>query len=404
MAIDDADGPDTPGGAGERPSGEVGAEAVAGEYSWADFLTEHGAPDAADRLYADIDPGETPSGEDWDRIDADPSALLGWHPDDLPARLEAGTAAASALRATASERQPPGETPAVRGLYTWEDYEAEFGGRDPAGELGFEPSEAEAAVGAAGSAAEALGSFVDDRTVDVHEDLDEDAFFTDERGASTVVTRYDLEKAVPEVKKSHFREEERYWVNEPYSFVVIFHSRKENEKKYYAIQPHVNELEEDLLEFLEGKLRTSIKYSEEGVVGDNRDDREDIIEREMMRLLERYDIYSRPSDGEGAGFFRSLFGLFGGDDGDENGDGSLLSVGPLGGDGETESEPGDGRRDRSKDLDGLHARPEPVLLEEGPDTLNEYQVEKLLYYLIRDFIGYERIDPIKHDINVEDIS
>jgi flagellar protein FlaI len=37
-------------------------------------------------------------------------------------------------------------------------------------------------------------------------------------------------------------------------------------------------------------------------------------------------------------------------------------------------------------------------------VLDEYQVEKLLYYLKRDFIGYERIDGIKHDINVEDIS
>ncbi len=50
------------------------------------------------------------------------------------------------------------------------------------------------------------------------------------------------------------------------------------------------------------------------------------------------------------------------------------------------------------------ARPEPVLIEENDETLSEYQVEKLLYYLTRDFTGYERIDAIKHDINVEDIS
>ncbi len=36
--------------------------------------------------------------------------------------------------------------------------------------------------------------------------------------------------------------------------------------------------------------------------------------------------------------------------------------------------------------------------------MNEYQVEKLLYLLKRNFIGYERIDGIKHDINVEDVS
>ncbi|MFC4549502.1 ATPase, T2SS/T4P/T4SS family, partial [Halorussus sp. GCM10023401] len=60
--------------------------------------------------------------------------------------------------------------------------------------------------------------------------------------------------------------------------------------------------------------------------------------------------------------------------------------------------------DESGGLDGISVRPEPVLLEEDEETLSEYQAEKLLYFLRRDFIGYERIDGIKHDINVEDIS
>jgi flagellar protein FlaI len=52
----------------------------------------------------------------------------------------------------------------------------------------------------------------------------------------------------------------------------------------------------------------------------------------------------------------------------------------------------------------LSARPEPALLEENAETLSEYQIDKLLYLLKRNFIGFERIDGIKHDINVEDIS
>jgi len=55
-------------------------------------------------------------------------------------------------------------------------------------------------------------------------------------------------------------------------------------------------------------------------------------------------------------------------------------------------------------VDGIEVRPEPIILEEDPDTLTEYQVEKLLYLLKRNFIGYANIDPVKHDINVEDIS
>jgi flagellar protein FlaI len=58
----------------------------------------------------------------------------------------------------------------------------------------------------------------------------------------------------------------------------------------------------------------------------------------------------------------------------------------------------------STELDGISARPEPAVLEEDRGWLTEYQVEKVLHRIQRDFIGYERIDPIKHDINVEDIS
>ncbi len=49
-------------------------------------------------------------------------------------------------------------------------------------------------------------------------------------------------------------------------------------------------------------------------------------------------------------------------------------------------------------------RPEPAVLAENADTLTPAQVAKILYFLKRDFIGYGRIDAIKHDINVEDVS
>ncbi|MFB6156548.1 MAG: type II/IV secretion system ATPase subunit [Haloferacaceae archaeon] len=401
MAIEDADSADAERGPGVRRAESTGDGAVAGEYTWADFLVEHGASAAADQLYEGVDPGDTPSAEDWARVDVDPASFLGVRPEEFPGRLAAGEAAATTVRQAMSERQAAGEGPVVKGLYGWEDFKAQVGSVDRADALGFEPDEAESVVGEVGANAGALAELVDERTVDVQDELDEDAFFTDDRGASTVVTRYDLEKEVPEAKKAHFREVERYWVNEPYAFVVIFHSTKENEKKYYVIQPHVNDLERELLEFLEGKLRSAIKYSEERIVGDDQDDRKEVIEREAMGLLDRYDIYAPPDDG-GSGWF-GLFG--GGDDNDDGGSLLDLDVGPFGGDDDEGIERTDhGGRDRSKDLDGIRARPEPVVLEEDAETLNEYQVKKLLYYLTRDFIGYERIDGIKHDINVEDIS
>jgi flagellar protein FlaI len=316
------------------------------------------------------------------------------------------------------------------GRYTWAEFDAEF--EESRGEaLGFDPDATPDRLDRGQSAASELRDVVAERTVDVHEDLDEDAFFTDEHGASTIVTRYDLEKAVPEAKKRHFREEERYWVNKPYAFVIIFHSRKENEKKYYLVEPYENEIEADLVEFMEGKLRTSIKYSDEGIVGGQRADRREVIERETLSLLDRYDIYSASTRRGGNGSS---------DDG-SNGSGLLAGLPLLGGgsnesgdevfrdlfgddvaangraDDDAESEAGtaepatDGEstpletvRDPETSLDGAAVRPEPAVLAENADTLTEYQVEKLLYALKRDFIGYERIDGIKHDINVEDIS
>jgi len=50
-------------------------------------------------------------------------------------------------------------------------------------------------------------------------------------------------------------------VNKPFSFIIIFHSTKENEYKYYAIEPYITDIEKDVTEFLERKLRKSIKYS-----------------------------------------------------------------------------------------------------------------------------------------------
>nr|WP_254841399.1 type II/IV secretion system ATPase subunit [Natronomonas marina] len=235
-------------------------------------------------------------------------------------------------------------------------------------------------IGGAGQAAARLTDTATERTVRVSPELDEDAFFTAENGGTTVVNRYDLEKAVPAEKKHHFREVERYWVNKPYAFVVIFHSEKENEKKYYLIEPHLTPIEEDLREFLSGKLKTAIKYSSDQVVVQGSEDaRADVIEREAHELLERYDLYdddARPDDGGLLGGLKSTVGM-----------------------GESAE-----RTERSGQLQGVASRPEPAVISEDDDTLTEYQIEKLLYLLKRDFIGFERIDGIKHDINVEDIS
>ncbi|MHC3437531.1 type II/IV secretion system ATPase subunit [Natrialbaceae archaeon A-gly3] len=444
MAIDETDGPDTPqldgevsgseseasgsgepteDEAGEPPSGddqertpesehepgETDDSAVrVGDYTWADFMEEYGYGEEVSTLYPEDDTpddqlgldtdGElettVPSGTDWERVEFDPEEYLGYHPDDLP-ELITETLAPNAkyLQEVFLEYVDPETTPVVKDVYTWEHYKWEYyydedGSRprksdgsidrfDQEEALGFDPEELEGRLSAGDGAAMALDDVVEERTVNVQEDLDEDDFFSTAAGHTTVSNRYDLEKAVPMAKKLHFREVERYWVNKPYTFVIIFHSEKENEKKYYVIEPFRTELEEEVQEFLSGKLRAAIKYTDDDVKHHDEDGKRAVIEEEARHLLERYDLFEKGSSSAKAGLLETIR--------------TLLD------DEEKREESGGG-------LEGISARPEPVLLEEDSDTLNEYQVEKLLYLLKRDFIGYERIDGIKHDINVEDIS
>ncbi|MDS0293142.1 type II/IV secretion system ATPase subunit [Halogeometricum luteum] len=494
------DGDVAPGGAADRESKDAstgesgdGANATVGEYTWAHFLDEFGTDGDVEALYGGLDPrtpradsrwddGDEPAApprptrEDWRNVELDPTEerYLGHHPVDTEDEVRAAAGEAARIQREFEAFCDPETTPVVKDVWMWEHYKREYyyeddgsRPRDEEGEierfdaedaLGFDPDVVENALARGARRAEELDEVVDERTVDVNEELDEDAFFSDDRGLTTAANRYDLEKAVPMEKKTHFREVERYWVNKPHSFVVIFRSTKENETKYYVVEPYQNEIEADLTEFLTGKLRTAIKYDDESTIGTEDGTRRRVIERQSLELLERYDLYDPGPDGysdslsllpeageadaadggeaEGPGTIETLLGRLGlgGSDGDGDGgvddesdcgtetaaaDGGAVVDGPRDGTvgalarrlGLDESSLG-GRLDglfakppRGRaGLDGIAARPEPAVLAEDAATLTEYQVEKLLYYLRRDFIGYERIDGVKHDINVEDIS
>ena len=415
-------------------------------------------------------------------------------PTDEPRRaVEHAAERAGRLHAYVESRRDRSATPVVKGLWSWEHYKREYyyepDGSPPRvdgevvpfdrGEaLGFDPDATEGMLAGGAETAERLADLVDERTVDVHNDLDEDAFFTTDEGATTLANRYDLEKAVPVEKKAHFIEIERYWVNEPYAFVIIFRSTKENETKYYVVEPYRNEIETEIAAFLTGKLRTAIKYGEQGADAADTEARRAVIEAETDRLLARYGLYDAGTDRSVAERLADLppavvdrlnglldrtealverfeepigqlEGLFDDLETDEETPTAPRAEGTRYGEYLASRDRNDGADDRpplherlvpdrldpeayrvdldpesemgellasvglapadtdaasTTELDGIAARPEPAVLAEDPDSLTEYQVEKLLYYLQRDFLGYERIDPIKHDINVEDIS
>ncbi|MFB6223999.1 MAG: type II/IV secretion system ATPase subunit [Haloarcula sp.] len=378
-----------------------------GSYTWDDLMAEMGyhdeievtreitaEPDGTDGPLwrfgkSDIEATTHTQRRVWDATGFSPAAYLGFHPDELPEKV--GHAQSAGERLYDYYVDWLANTPVTKDEYTWEHFKWDYyydesgnppedsGGNvepfDPEAFLGFPPEDTEDRLKQASDFAKRLDEIVDRRTVNVNPEIDEDAFFSTHTGLTTLANRYDLEKAVPMDKKRHFVEIERYWVNKPHSFVTIFHSIKENEKKYYVIEPYLNDIDARLKEYLTGRLRTAVKYSEEDALIDgNNEDRADIIEKETLRLLDQYDLREGARDGSAVGQFKELIGI--GDD--------------------------EGRSDQ--ELNGIAARPEPAVLAEDSGTLTEAQVERLLYELQRDFLGYERIDGIKHDINVEDIS
>lgn len=213
------------------------------------------------------------------------------------------------------------------------------------------------------------------------DEFDEEDFFTNEDGTPTIVTRYDFEKQVPAEKKTHFQEIDRYWVNKPYAFISLFRSTKENEVKYYAIEPYMNELEEQLSEYIKEKLRDQINYDMEIQVDEEVDERKEVLEEETIDLLKNYGYY----DEEKENFFTKI-----------------INMGPN----QLAEYLADHHELEDEDEEGYiqHARPDYAELEEEIDILTDYQLEKILYYLKRDSLGYRQIDPIKNDINIEDIS
>lgn len=243
-----------------------------------------------------------------------------------------------------------------------------------------------------------------DEDDDTETAFDEKDFFTDENGKRTITTKYDFEKQLDPMRKRHFQEIERYWVNEPYAFVSIFRSTKENEIKYYVIEPHLTELEEDLKDYISEKLRDHINYDEEVGVEDSDKGKADIIQEEALSLLEKYDLYT---------------GDYGLQDSDEDEEDEAKSRVPdfisrwvdkfFSGDVADKYKeylPGGDSEEEESGYSGvdISVRPDEAEVAEGLDNLSNYQVEKIMYYIRRDSVGFQNIDPIKHDINVEDIS
>ena len=213
----------------------------------------------------------------------------------------------------------------------------------------------------------------------VPDEVDESAFFTLADGTPTLAGHGDLEAAVPNEEKSALEELERYWVNEPFAFVVIYKNTTQQEFRYYLVEPSLTESERALVEFFGDKLKLSIDYSTVSADATPRD-RAEVVRDETIRLMNRYNLLEGDFTPDHSGLSDRV----------KEGVISLL-------------------RKRAEKQARNDETVDPVPVERDPETgkrkaLSDRQVEKIIYYLVRNFIRYDRIDGLKHDVNVEDIS
>ena len=212
------------------------------------------------------------------------------------------------------------------------------------------------------------------RRLSVPESVDEDAFFTRSNGERTLATHADLEATVPNEEKSDLQELERYWVNEPFAFVVIYRNLAQQEDRYYLVEPALSDTERALVEFFGDKLKRSIDYEQVSVETEP-NERAEVGRDETIRLMHRYNLLSESGDGVEGRLKRWLV--------------STLRK----------------RAQRASTDETV----DPIPVERDPETgaresLTDRQIETVVYYLVRNFIRYDRIDGLKHDANVEDIS
>lgn len=214
----------------------------------------------------------------------------------------------------------------------------------------------------------------------VPDSVDAEEFFTQDDGTPTLVDHADLERTVPNEEKEFLRELERTWLNKPFSFGVIYENEREQELRYYVVEPVLSDTDRALVEFFKEKLEFTLDMSQ--MPADAKEDIQgQVIREKTLELMGRYDLIRQDlGDNE----FSNISGRIK--------RAIIRFLRKL------------AQKQASKD-----EAVDPVPIDRDPDTgerqkLEDDQIEKIIYYLIRDFVRFGKIDPFKQDPKIEDIS
>ncbi len=89
---------------------------------------------------------------------------------------------------------------------------------------------------------------------------------------------------------AEYNEVERYWVNEPYAFVVILFNSEKNSYLYYVVEPKLSDFEDLFLKEIKDRLKDVLLFED---IKSN-EDKEKILTSKVKRLVKDYAIDISP--------------------------------------------------------------------------------------------------------------
>jgi flagellar protein FlaI len=88
-----------------------------------------------------------------------------------------------------------------------------------------------------------------------------------------------------------YEEVERYWVNEPYAFIVILFNEDRNSHLYYIVEPKLTDFEHTFLLEIKDRLRDVLLVEE---IDEEADDKEAVLESKIRSIIKDYTIEITP--------------------------------------------------------------------------------------------------------------
>jgi len=89
-----------------------------------------------------------------------------------------------------------------------------------------------------------------------------------------------------------YEEIDRYWVNEPYTLIVILYNEDVNNHLYYVVEPELSDFEEVLLNEIMDRLRDVLLVEE---ISEDEEDKEKVLDNKIWSIIQDYTLELTPA-------------------------------------------------------------------------------------------------------------